>query len=255
MHSDSLPFPCPPRVPDDTVIYAIGDVHGRLDLLERLIARIEADVVRVDARRRVVVFLGDYVDRGPDSRGVIDRLSAGPPASGPLAGAEWICLKGNHEEYLVRFLTEAAGSRAWLLNGGLPTVQSYVGASAGALPEGVVNDMAGLQMVLSRAVPPAHLRWMARLPVRHVEGDYLFVHAGIRPGTALDDQDPADLLWIRDDFLSASTPFEKVVVHGHSTTALPEIRSNRIGIDTGAYRSGRLTALVLEGADKRFLAT
>lgn len=255
MHTDRsaatpISRPHAPCVPQDTVVYAVGDVHGRLDLLERMVARIAADAGRVRARRRVVVFLGDYVDRGPQSRAVVEYLSAGPPSDGPLASAEWICLKGNHEDYLVRFLTEAAGDRAWLQNGGLATVESYAGTV-----DGLANDLPGLQMMLSRAVPPAHLRWMVRLPVRHVEGDYLFVHAGIRPGIALEDQDPADLLWIRDDFLSASTTFEKVVVHGHSTTSLPEIRPNRIGIDTGAYRSGRLTTLVLEGADKRFLAT
>lgn len=244
--------PSPPpqgmaRVPDGTRVYAVGDVHGRADLLEALLAEIAADVRARPAPRVAVVFLGDYVDRGPDSRQVVERLMAGP--GGDLAAAQWICLKGNHEEYMLRFLTETAVGPAWCLNGGLATVRSY----AGSLPEGGEADMPGLQLALSRSLPPAHLRFLSRLPLMHVEGDYVFVHAGVRPGVALADQDPADLLWIRDDFLFEPAVFEKVVVHGHTPTPIPEIRPNRIGVDTGAYKFGRLTALVLEGADRSFI--
>ncbi len=239
-----------PRVPDGRRVYAVGDVHGRLDLLEQLLARIENDAARHPARSVGLIFLGDYVDRGPDSRGVVARLAAGPPASGPLAGAGWTCLKGNHEDCLIRFLDETHLGRAWCRNGGLETVRSYAGNS---LPEGVENDMAALQLILSQAMPPAHVRFLARLPLTHREGDYLFVHAGIRPGVALEDQEPSDLLWIRDDFLFDSRPLGVTVVHGHTPVPAPEIRANRIGIDTAAYRSGALTALVLEGSDMKFL--
>lgn len=252
MHERPQP-PCAPasRVPDGTRVYAVGDVHGRADLLARLLERIEADARDAADLRKVVVFLGDYVDRGPDSRAVVERLMAGPPGTGPLAGAEWVCLKGNHEEYMVRFLTEIAVGAAWCLSGGLATVRSYAGEQADA----VATDYAALQWALSRSLPPAHLRFLSRLKLAHVEGDYLFVHAGIRPGVPLDQQDPTDLLWIRDDFLYETQPMDKMVVHGHTPSTLPEIRPNRIGIDTGAYRSGQLTALVLEGADRRFIVS
>lgn len=239
------------RVPDGTRVYAVGDVHGRMDLLARLLQHIEEDCRQTEAVRKVVVFLGDYVDRGPDSRAVVERLMAGPPISGPLARAEWVCLKGNHEEYMVRFLTESSVGAAWCLSGGLATVRSYVGDHT----EILASDYLALQLALSRALPPAHLRFLSRLRLSHVEGDYAFVHAGIRPGVPLDQQDPTDLLWIRDDFLYDSTPQDKMVVHGHTPSTLPEIRPNRIGIDTGAYRSGQLTCLVLEGSERRFLVS
>lgn len=241
----------PARVPAGCRVYAVGDIHGRIDLLDRLLARMAADAGRRPGPgRTIIVFLGDYVDRGPDSRAVVERLMAGPPAAGSLAGAEWICLKGNHEQYMLRFLTELSVGPAWLWNGGLATVQSYA-----AIPEGQESDVAALQMLLSRALPPSHLRFLSRLRMMHVEGDYAFVHAGIRPGVALADQDPTDLMWIRDDFLFDPAPLEKVVVHGHTIVPVPEIRPNRIGIDTGAYASGNLTALVLEGTERRFIVS
>lgn len=243
--------PFPARVPDNTRVYAVGDIHGRLDLLERLLERITEDCARRRPERVVIVFLGDYVDRGPNSRRVVERLLHGAPQNGALAGAEWICLKGNHEDYLVRFVDEAGSGAAWCLNGGFETLRSY----AGELPEGLASDMGALQLLLSRTLPPAHLRFLARLPLVHREGDYLFVHAGIRPGVALEDQEAGDLLWIRDDFLYDSTPAPFVVVHGHTPTPTPDIRPHRIGIDTGAYYSGHLTALVLEGGDRRFIVS
>lgn len=241
----------PARVPDGSRVYAVGDIHGRFDLLDRLLKRMAADAARARPERISVVFLGDYVDRGPDARQVVERLMAGPPAGTALAGADWTCLKGNHEEYMVRFLDETAVGGAWTLNGGLATVRSY----AGPIPAGHEHDMQALQLLLSRALPPAHLRFLSRLPLRHEEGDYLFVHAGIRPGIAIADQDPGDLLWIRDDFLYSNAALGKVVVHGHTPAPVPEIRANRIGIDTGAYYSGTLTALVLEGHERKFLTS
>ncbi|MBI5165297.1 MAG: serine/threonine protein phosphatase [Magnetospirillum sp.] len=245
--ADPASFPVA-GVPAGTRVYAVGDVHGRTDLLDLLLARMAEEVAVDRPERLVVVFLGDYVDRGPDSRGVVERLAAGPP-SGPLAGAEWVCLRGNHEDFLLRFLDGGADGKAWCYNGGLETVRSY----AGAIPDGLEGDMAALQLLLSRALPPAHLRFLSRLKLSWSEGDYVFVHAGVRPGVALEDQAPADLMWIRDDFLAHGGPMDKVVVHGHSVRPTPEVRPWRIGIDTGAYRTGLLTALVLEGGERRFL--
>lgn len=243
--------PFPTRVPDGTRVYAVGDVHGRLDLLDRLLARMAEDCARGRPERVVVVFLGDYVDRGPNSRQVVERLLHGAPPGTALSGAEWVCLKGNHEDFMLRFADEAAAGAAWCLNGGYETVRSY----AGELPDGLAADMDALRMLLNRTLPPAHLRFLARLPLMHREGDYVFVHAGIRPGVALEDQEARDLLWIRDDFLFDTTPAPFVVVHGHTPCPTPEIRPHRIGIDTGAYYSGALTALVLEGTDRRFLVS
>lgn len=243
--------PFPARVPAGCRIYAVGDIHGRLDLLDRLLARMAEDCARGRPERVVVVFLGDYVDRGPNSRLVVERLMHGAPPGTALSGAEWICLKGNHEDYMVRFADSPAVGAAWCLNGGYETLRSY----AGELPDGLASDMGALQLLLARALPPAHLRFLARLPLMHREGDYVFVHAGIRPGVALEDQEAADLLWIRDDFLFDTTPAPFVVVHGHTPSPTPDIRPHRIGVDTGAYYSGALTALVLEGADRRFLVS
>lgn len=252
----SLAPPFPARVPDGSRIYAVGDIHGRLDLLERLLERLAEDCARrlpdqLSPERIAIVFLGDYVDRGPNSRRVIDRLMHGAPQNGPLAGAEWICLKGNHEDYMLRFVDDCGLGAAWCQNGGFETLRSY----AGELPDGLASDMAALQLLLSRTLPPGHLRFLSRLPLMHREGDYVFVHAGIRPGVALEDQDPTDLMWIRDDFLYASTPAPFVVVHGHTTSPTPDIRPHRIGIDTAAYQSGALTALVLEGTERRFIVS
>jgi serine/threonine protein phosphatase 1 len=241
----------PARVPDGSRVYAVGDIHGRLDLLDRLLARMEEDAARAQAQRISVVFLGDYVDRGPRSRGVIERLMQGPPGEGALAGAHWTCLKGNHEDTMVRFLDEPLHDNGWCRYGGIETIRSY----AGAIPQGQEGDVAALQLLLARSLPPAHLRFLSRLPLTHTEGDYLFVHAGIRPGVPLEDQSPTDLMWIREGFLITETPLEKRVVHGHTPVPVPEIRPHRIGIDTRAYDSGTLTALVLEGGDMKFLVS
>ena len=241
----------PARVPDDTRVYAVGDIHGRLDLLERLLGRMAEDCARDRPRRVAVVFLGDYVDRGPNSRLVVERLMHGAPQGGPLADAEWICLKGNHEDYMVRFVDDAQLGAAWCLNGGYETLRSY----AGELPERMGGDMQALHLLLGRTLPPQHLRFLSRLPLMHREGDYVFVHAGIRPGVPLEELEARDLMWIRDEFLYDQRPADFVVVHGHTPCPTPDVRAHRIGIDTGAYYSGHLTALVLEGADKRFLVS
>lgn len=239
------------HVPVGTRVYAIGDVHGRLDLLDRLLSDIADDACAASFRQVVVVFLGDLIDRGPDSRAVVERVAAGPPSSGALAGARYVCLRGNHEDILMEFLADFSIGSRWFRNGGLESVRSYVGEVDSQL----AHDYPRLQRLLYKAMPPHHLRFLSSIPARHEEGDYLFVHAGVRPGIALERQDPYDLMWIREPFLSAPESRPKMVVHGHTITEMPDERNNRIAIDTGAYRTGRLTALVLDGAERRFLST
>jgi serine/threonine protein phosphatase 1 len=239
------------RVPVGSRVYAIGDVHGRLDLLDRLLASIAEDARLASSRQVVVVFLGDLIDRGPDSRAVVERVVAGPPDSGSLAGARYVCLRGNHEDILMEFLADFSIGPRWFRNGGLESVRSYVGEVDSVL----AHDYPRLQRLLYKAMPAHHLRFLSSIPARHEEGDYLFVHAGVRPGITLELQDPYDLMWIREPFLSAREVRTKMVVHGHTITEKPEERSNRIAIDTGAYRTGRLTALVLDGGERTFLST
>lgn len=237
-----------PHVPDHCRVYAIGDIHGRLDLLHRLHGEILEDAAVGPQDRHVVIYVGDYVDRGPDSFGVIDLL-----ANGPLEGFEHHCLKGNHEDFLLRFLKGGNDGDAWMMNGGLETLNSY-----GVTPKGAFFDPGELEILrraLEAAVLETHLDFLSHLERYHMEGDYLFVHAGIRPGVALADQNEHDLIWIRDGFLDYEGDFGHIVVHGHSTRSKPEILGNRIGIDTGACHSGRLTALVLEADTRRFLQT
>lgn len=229
-------------VPPGMVVYAVGDIHGRLDLLARLLERIEADGRGTDAERRVLVFLGDYVDRGPDSRGVIERLAAGPPP-----GFEARFLKGNHEALLLAALEQPAALPLWLSNGAEATLASY----GLAMPQ----PLHGLGRRFSAALPEAHRRFLEGLELYARYGDYLFVHAGLRPGVPVECQSPDDLLWIREPFLYCDQDFGCTVVHGHTPADQPVVRPNRIGIDTLAWSSGRLTALRLSGATRAFLAT
>lgn len=231
-----------PRGPDGCRVYAIGDIHGRADLLGRLHGLIAQDARRRPAGRTVVVYIGDYVDRGPESAAVIDLLLRGPPD-----GIEARFIKGNHEDFLLRFLDDPAVWSHWSANGGEETLESY-----GIDPCEAPGE---LRRRLAEALPPRHLDFLRALATHHVEGDYFFVHAGVRPGIPFADQRESDLLWIRDEFLGSDEPFGKIVVHGHSIQAAPDIRPNRIGIDTGAYRTGRLTCLVIEGDTRRFLET
>lgn len=249
--SDAIPFPrSAPAVPPGCCVYAVGDIHGRLDLLEQLLGQIAADVEKRQPQQVSLVFLGDVIDRGPDSRGVVARLMAGPPP-GPLAAAQWICLKGNHEDVLLRFLADVDAGPGWCAYGGLDTVRSYLDQP----PPGWDRDMAMVQLLLLRHLPPAHRRFFARMPLRFDLGDYVFVHAGVRPGVPLAEQDPEDYLWIRHEFLPDPRWHGKVVVHGHTPVPQPESHPNRIGVDTKAYASGRLTAVVLEGDGRAFLST
>lgn len=237
-------------LPDDERVYAVGDVHGRDDLLGELHAAIRNDIAcspRVG--RVVVVHLGDYVDRGPDSRAVVERLCLPPPAGVD----EVVNLRGNHEALLGDFLNGADVGRAWLQIGGDTTLASYgVGMTPAVAPERRFDAM---RDALNAAMPRAHREWLANLALFHRRGGYLFVHAGVRPGRRWERQRPEDLMWIRDRFLASRADHGAIVVHGHHCTATPDERANRIGIDTGAYFSGVLTCLVLEGDRRRFLDT
>ena len=244
-------------VPPGTRVYAVGDCHGCLEALRGLRAAIVADAARADAEapradRRVVVYLGDYIDRGPDSRGVVELL-----IGEPLAGFESVHLLGNHEAFMRGFLDGEDVAAVWMMNGGAATLRSYgldvaapTGPENGPRPGG---DAPALRDALAAAIPETHRVFLDGLALSHVEGDYFFVHAGVRPGVPLERQGADDLLWIREPFLGSTADHGKVVVHGHSVAREPEVRPNRIGIDTGACYGGKLTALVLEGAEQRFL--
>ena len=226
-------------------IYAIGDVHGRDDLLAERHVRIRADLAARPVDEPVVVHLGDYIDRGPRSRAVIERLMAMDDFP-----ARCICLYGNHEDEMLGFLKDPEyWSRAWFSYGGLETMANY-GISADQVQRSSVHLVRDW---LESLVPPGHLDFMRRLPRFARFGDYLFVHAGIRPGIPFDRQEERDLIWIREPFLESDADFGFVVVHGHTPNHHVVIRRNRIGIDTLAFQTGNLTCLVLEGDKRQFL--
>ena len=233
------------QAPAGKRVYAVGDIHGRSDLLADIHRSIRKDA-RDFAGELVCVYVGDYIDRGPDSRGVIEAL-----LGEPLAGFRSHLLIGNHEDILLRFLEDASVAPMWIMNGGGATLDSY-GVD---WRESAVDGFAAAQAAFRRNLPDPHLRFFRALEPSHEEGGYLFVHAGIRPGRPVERQDPHDLMWIRDEFLYSTADHGRVVVHGHTIAEEPQLIDNRIGIDTGAYATGRLTCLVLEGAEQRFLHT
>jgi serine/threonine protein phosphatase 1 len=227
--------------------YAIGDVHGRLDLLDGLLAQIAADhQARGGEVKPLLVLLGDLIDRGPDSRGVLERL-----LRPPLPGFQFVALCGNHEEALLRLLDdeEAGLLERWLHFGGDACVRSY-----GIDPVWLASqpEFEAIQRV-RQLIPFAHQEFLRSMADTLRFGDYLFVHAGIRPGVALDRQQPVDLRWIREPFLSDPRNHGMMVVHGHTIFDEPQVRGNRIGIDTGAYRRGVLTALMVDGTQRYWL--
>ena len=233
-----------PRVPDGVRAYAVGDVHGRLDLLDELLAKIRAEIVARPKARNHIVMLGDLIDRGPQSRGVIDRLRDFADRD-----IELHILSGNHEEVLLRLLEgESELIPSWLKFGGAETLQSY-GIELQAVR--AVNDQEAMRLIRA-AIPPEHQAFLRSLSDTIRIGDYVFVHAGIRPRVDLAEQRQSDLRWIREPFLGDDTDHGFIVVHGHTITDEVVERPNRIGIDTGAYATGRLTALGLE-SDQRWL--
>ncbi len=226
-------------------LYVIGDIHGRLDLLDRLIAMIRRDAEE-HGDAALTVTLGDYVDRGPESRGVLDRL-----LSNPFPG-DYVALKGNHEALLEAFLDDPAIGTRWRQLGGLETLHSF-GIAVAPLMVGRNYDQAAVQ--LRASLTSEQRKFLASLESSLTVGRYFLCHAGIRPGVPFERQKEEDLLWIRDEFLNSRTDFGKIVVHGHTPTEEPEVLPNRINIDTGAFATGRLTCLVIDHDQRRFLST
>jgi serine/threonine protein phosphatase 1 len=230
--------------PEPERLYAIGDIHGRSDLLDRMVAEISDDFARNPARDAMIVTLGDYIDRGPDSRGVIERLTRNPFPM-PL-----VALRGNHEAVLEEFLRDPSIADDWRHLGGLETLHSY-GVDVAPLMRGRGYEAAA--EALRRALPETHVAFLASLKSMLSSGRYFLCHAGVRPGVSLAHQREEDLLWIRDEFLDSNADFGKVIVHGHTPVAEPQLRPNRISIDTGAFISGCLTCAVLEENTVRLL--
>lgn len=224
-------------------LYAIGDVHGRSDLLDDLFAQIAADLKSAPASA-LTILLGDYVDRGPDSFGVVARLARGDVPT------PFCALRGNHEDVLLRFLDDESLLDSWRRFGGVETLHSY-GVDVSDVMRGRGFEKA--RDALRARMPQEHASFLEETRMFAEYGDYFFVHAGIRPSAPLNRQRAEDMLWIRDEFLNASGAWEKVVVHGHTPVTSPDVRRNRINIDTGAFATGVLTAVVLEGASFRFL--
>jgi serine/threonine protein phosphatase 1 len=227
----------PPRLPEGVRIYAIGDVHGRADLLDRMLSRIDAHMAAHPVVRPIHLLVGDYIDRGPASREVVDLLI------NCAQGREMVLLRGNHETFVGDFLSNPAALREWSRLGGLETLMSYglkppMSADAATQKE--------LAAALSAALPATHRQFFDNLLPSFACGGYFFAHAGVRPGIPLAQQRDEDLLWIRDEFLLHEEDFGKVVVHGHTPVREIDIRPNRINIDTGAYATGRLSCLIIE---------
>jgi serine/threonine protein phosphatase 1 len=233
----------PPKLPAGSRVYAIGDVHGRADLLQETFSKIDRHRNAYPIANALEIMLGDYIDRGPSSFDVIELLS-GRVRSGT------VCLKGNHESFMLEFLKDPTILNAWQHCGGLETLVSYgLEPSPDLSPE----DQVGLAATLAERLPAHHYNFLITLPLSFTLGDYFFVHAGVRPGVALSNQRAEDLLWIREEFLLHEGSFGKFVVHGHTPVSQPEIRKNRLNIDTGAFASGNLTCAVFEDDQISFL--
>jgi len=233
------------RIRPDLRIYAIGDIHGCLVEVKRLVAKIDTDVRRRPIKKHKIIFLGDYIDRGPQNSAVLtylNRLSRGKRNT--------VFLRGNHDERFAMFLAapEQTGE-GFLKWGGASTAKNYgVSIKRGERYREFAKR-------LRKRVPKSHLNFLNRLKFSYVQDDYFFAHAGVRPNITLNKQSNHDLMWIRADFINHRKPYSKVVVHGHTVVEKPEVFQNRIGIDTGCYNSGYLTALVLEENTHRFIQT
>lgn len=245
LHPEELTYPA--TVGEDTRVYAIGDIHGRADLLLELLGLLAQDDARRDRLPLQLILLGDLVDRGPRSAHVVDQAMALARSGGNVR-----FVKGNHEEVFVRAARgDPRAVRFFCRIGGVETLASY---GLPAADQEHMDDVALTEWMLDH-IPRAHIDFLDAFEDRVEIGDYLFVHAGLRPGVSLDAQDPVDLRWIREEFLRHDRLFDRVVVHGHSISDTVDERRNRIGIDTGAYYSGRLTAIGLQGEDRWFVST
>ena len=234
------------KAPKNQRIYAIGDIHGRADLLQQMHKQIAEDAANYPAQK-FVIYLGDMIDRGMESRRVIETL-----LDESLPGFEAVYLMGNHEYALISFLDDPESIAGWLSWGGREMLYSY-GIECGLSPS--PKELHNLAGELKMTMPREHLAFIENTELCYRAGDYYFVHAGIRPGVALEQQRFEDQLWIREPFISSEKSHGAVVVHGHTIEEQLNPRPNRIGLDTGAYYTGVLTCLVLEGEEQRFLQT
>jgi serine/threonine protein phosphatase 1 len=226
-----------PQVPRGIRVYAIGDIHGRIDLLRGVFERIDASLEAYPIKHALHIFLGDYIDRGPHSREVIDALLARKHQHA------MVFLKGNNESFAIQVLSDPSVLSEWTQSGGINTLLSY-----GVKPSTRDDPQSDKDIAIAfrQALPESHHQFIQSLALSFTCGDYFFTHAGVRPGIPLNEQSEQDLLWIREDFLLHEEDFGKVIVHGHTPVSEPEIRANRINIDTGAYATGRLACLVLQ---------
>lgn len=238
--------PAEPRIPDGIRVYAFGDVHGREDLVRNLLARIVDDAATDPAKGVLVIGLGDYVDRGPSSKGVIDALQ-----NDFATAFHTVFLKGNHEAMLLDFLHSPLVGSAWLRAGGLECLLSY-GVRCN-WRQANPDELLRVRDELLDRMGPRHFEFLASLRASQIVGDYFFAHAGARPGISLASQEERDLLWIRKGFSDRDEPFEKFVVHGHTVGMEPFLGNHRINLDTGAYATGRLTCIALEADARRLM--
>jgi serine/threonine protein phosphatase 1 len=238
------------RFTEGRVGYAVGDIHGRVDLLAQLFDELEARAAadQRDGAPPIVIFLGDYVDRGPHSDKVIDLLLSGRPA-----GFERYFLRGNHEQIMQAFMDDPMATRAWTVQGGAETLMAY-GVRPPAPMAASPEEWQATADALRAAVPPAHIDFLNRLERYVAFGDYAFVHAGVDAAYALEEQTDEDLYWARERFIASRRPFSHRVVHGHTPVEKPYVDHRRIAVDTGAYASGELTAVRLEGEDVGFVS-
>ncbi|WP_042001694.1 metallophosphoesterase family protein [Streptomyces sp. AcH 505] len=227
-----------PSLPDGVRIYALSDIHGCADLLAEMLAVIDADMAHSPPHHAIEVFLGDYIDRGPDSRATLDLLIK------RSRHRNTVLLRGNHEAFLMDVIRDPSRLGDWLRVGGQQTLTSY-GLTPTLSPD--PQEQAILVRQLVSSMPPDHLTFLKRLRLTFTCGDFFFTHAGVRPGVPITEQQEADLLWIRDEFLHSQEDFGKYVVHGHTPVRAPEILVNRANIDTGAYATGNLTLLSIQG--------
>ena len=237
------------RAPVGLRIYAVGDVHGCLAQLRHMLAMIDADLQQRPVEDHRVIFVGDYSDRGPDSKGVVYALM-GLTARDKRV----ICLRGNHDMFVHNFLRDPhEHGPMFYRNGGAATLRSYGSRARDAFPEPV--ELHQVHVFAELLVNWHHLNFLGHLPTSVSFGDYFFCHAGVRPGVPLDEQSDDDLVWIRDDFLGHKGLYEKVIIHGHTSRSNIDVQPNRINLDTKCHASGTLSAVVLEGPDHRFLQT
>ncbi len=236
------------HIPKNIRVYAVGDIHGRADLLKRLHERMIRDRKERPTAKDIIIYLGDYVDRSLQVREVLDILTSGPPD-----GFQAVYLRGNHEETLLHFLDDASYLESWISMGAQSTLLSYQVPIWGCV---VTPERASeIRRTFLQLLPRRHFEFFRSLRTTVALGDYLFVHAGIRPGVPLSCQRTQDLLWIRNEFLASENSFDVRVVHGHSVVPYPEILPNRVNVETGAYATGVLSCAVLEDDQVHILDT